>query len=105
METNSTSSTRTAIVTGASSGIGLAIAKMLTSEGYDVYGIARHFDKSTDYGFNTLICDVTDTAKLISVVSRIDKPSVLVNCAGVGFYGLHENLTLEQVKQMVRTNL
>ena len=106
METRSTSTTANkAIVTGASSGIGLAIARMLTDEGYEVYGIARHFDKSTDYGFNTLICDVTDTTKLISVVSRIENPSVLVNCAGVGFYGLHENLTLEQVKQMVRTNL
>ena len=106
METNSTSSPKkSAIVTGASSGIGLAIAKMLTESGYEVYGIARHFDKNTEFGFNTLICDVTDTTKLISVVSGIKNPEILVNCAGVGFYGLHENLTLEQIKQMVRTNL
>ena len=106
VETNSMSTPRrTALVTGASSGIGLAIARMLVSEGYEVYGIARHFDKNTDYGFNTIICDVTDTAKLLTSVSKIDKPEIIVNCAGVGFYGLHENLTLEQIKQMVRTNL
>ena len=106
METKSSSdSVRTALVTGASSGIGLEIARMLVTMGYDVYGVARHFDKNTDYGFHTMICDVTDTAKLLAAVSKIDNPEILVNCAGVGFYGLHENLTLEQVKQMVRTNL
>ena len=94
-----------ALVTGASSGIGLSVAKMLKSSGYDVYGIARHFDAGTNYGFNTLVCDVTDTAKLISLVSGIPDIRLLVNCAGVGFYGLHENISMEQIKQMVRTNL
>ena len=52
METKSSSdSVRTALVTGASSGIGLEIARMLVTMGYDVYGVARHFDKNTDYGF------------------------------------------------------
>ena len=36
-----------AIVTGASSGIGLAISRVLADEGYDVYGIGRTFSNST----------------------------------------------------------
>ena len=40
---------KTAIVTGASSGIGLAISKMLAEEGYKVYGIGRIFPEGCDF--------------------------------------------------------
>ena len=96
---------RTAIVTGASSGIGLAVADMLVSEGYDVYGIARHFNEDAGYGFQTIVCDVNDTDRLLRSVDRIGEVTLLVNCAGAGFYGLHENLTPDEIKQIVRTDL
>ncbi|MBR1797125.1 MAG: SDR family oxidoreductase [Clostridiales bacterium] len=93
-----------AIVTGASSGIGLSICNMLSDLGFDVYGLARHF-KDIDYGFNTIICDITDTDALIKALGQIKAPKVVVNCAGVGFYGLHENISIDDIKSMVRTNL
>ena len=49
---------RVAIVTGASSGIGLATAKMLQKKGVIVYGMARN---PFDCDFNYIKCDVTDT--------------------------------------------
>jgi len=93
-----------AVVTGASSGIGLAISMMLMNLGYDVYGIGRHFDDE-DYGFHKINCDITDTDKLISKLSDVRNVNVLVNCAGVAFYGLHENISADMITQMIKTNL
>ncbi|MCQ2516770.1 MAG: SDR family oxidoreductase [Saccharofermentans sp.] len=94
----------TAIVTGASSGIGLAIANMLVDMGFDVVGIGRNFENS-EYHFKCVKCDITDTSTLIDSIKDIKNVSMLVNCAGVGFYGLHENLSIESIKDMIRTNL
>lgn len=92
-----------AIVTGASSGIGKAIASMLVEEGYEVYGLARHFDGEET--FHKVICDVTDTDALIKVFSDIGGVDILVNCAGTASYGLAEDISPESVSRMVRTNL
>lgn len=92
-----------AIVTGASSGIGKAIAQMLSEEGYQVYGIARHFDG--DVSFNKVIADVTDTDAVSKVFSDIKDIGILVNCAGTAFYGLAEDIDPDNIKKMVRTNL
>lgn len=102
-----------AIVTGASSGIGREIAGTLCRLGYEVYGIGRSFreeeQKAYEEGrFFPIVCDVLDTPGLIAVVKEIargHKVKVLVNNAGVGYYGLHEELDTAKIQQMVRTNL
>jgi len=106
MDQKSTSTTKdTAIVTGASSGIGLEIANMLAELGYEVVGIARHFEECVNYPFKTEVCDITDTYKLLSIVSSKQNIKMLVNCAGIGSYGLSENISCERLKEMTRTNL
>jgi short-subunit dehydrogenase len=92
-----------AIVTGASSGIGKAIALMLVEEGYEVYGVARHF--AEEVSFNKIIADVTDTDSISKVFSEVKEISVLVNCAGTASYGLAEDISPEDIRKMVRTNL
>jgi short-subunit dehydrogenase len=92
-----------AIVTGASSGIGKAIAEMLKQEGYEVYGVARHYDE--DVSFNKIVADVTDTDAMVRIFSDVKDISVLVNCAGTASYGLAEDISPENIKKMVRTNL
>ena len=95
-----------AIVTGASSGIGLAIANMLCDNGVEVYGLGRTF--RGDEAFNAVVCDLLDTKALVETISEIMKKSdvrILVNCAGVAYYGLHENIALSDISSMVRTNL
>lgn len=98
-----------AIVTGASSGIGKAICRQLAANGWLVYGIGRSFNQSDDIaGIEPIVCDITDTAKLIKTIKEINKNhdiSLLINNAGVGFYALHEELNPVKISQMVRTNL
>ena len=92
-----------AIVTGASSGIGKAIALMLTREGYEVYGIARHFEE--DVPFTKIEADINDTNRIKDAFSKIKDLKILVNCAGTASYGLAEDIAPEDIKDMVRTNL
>lgn len=98
-----------AIVTGASSGIGLEISKALCRLGYEVFGIGRNFDKAfTDNAFHPMVCDILHTDQLCDIVKEIAAQhhvSVLVNNAGTAYYGLHEELNARKIQQMVRTNL
>ena len=74
-----------AIVTGASSGIGKAICRQLAANGWLVYGIGRSFNQSDDIaGIERIVCDITDTAKLIKTIKEINKNhdiSLLINNA------------------------
>ena len=102
---------KTAIVTGASSGIGYAISKTLSTLGYELYGFGRNF-KNTDWNTmdnaHPIVCDILDTDRLCAELKQItahNQVHVLVNNAGVGYYGLHEELNPDKIKKLVRTNL
>lgn len=94
-----------AIVTGASSGIGLATAKMLLSKGIKVYGLAY-----SDYSapFDYFKCDVTDTEKINKILQTIfdneGHIDLLVNCAGIGISGSVENSPNEKIKKIFDIN-
>lgn len=98
-----------AIVTGASSGIGLEISRTLCRLGYEVFGIGRNFHETfTDDAFHPVVCDILDTEKLCDAIKEIssqNRVTVLINNAGTAYYGLHEELNAAKIRQMVRTNL
>ena len=100
-----------AIVTGASSGIGYAISKKLSALGYEVFGFGRDFGKAewkAEDNIHSIVCDVLDTDQLCACVKQIaaqHRIQILVNNAGVGYYGLHEELNPNKIKKLVRTNL
>ena len=100
-----------AIVTGASSGIGAAIAGRLCGLGYEVFGFGRDFEKAElvdTERFHPVVCDLLDTDRLCGSVKEIasqHQVRILVNNAGVGYYGLHEELSPAKIKELVRTNL
>ena len=102
---------KAAIVTGASSGIGYAVSARLGALGYEVFGIGRDFGKAqwkAEDHIHPIICDVLDTDQLCACVKQIaseHRVRILVNNAGVGYYGLHEELNPDKIKKMVRTNL
>lgn len=96
---------KTAIVTGASSGIGLATSKMLSEEGYKVYGIGRVFPEGCDFFEKRISLDIRDTDILLEKISDMKRVDLLVNGAGSAYYGLAEFNTPEQIKEMCRTDL
>ncbi len=59
-----------ALVTGASSGIGLVMAKALVKAGYRVFGTSRKPMDDTN-GVTMLICDVTDDASVQALITTI----------------------------------
>lgn len=101
---------KTAIVTGASSGIGLEISKTLLQMNYKVYGFGRDFSKVTlcNSNFIKKICDITNINELLKIINNIKKENeiyLLVNNAGVGYFGPHEELNSKKIHLMVSTNL
>ena len=103
------------LLTGASSGIGLAMLKELIKKDYYVYGIGRDFSsafadtgKLTDDKFRLLSMDLIDTVDLPKLVKDIlnDGPiDILINNAGVAYYGNHETIAAEHIEEMVTVNL
>ncbi|AQZ51068.1 SDR family oxidoreductase [Martelella mediterranea] len=78
---------KTALVTGASTGMGRAIAKRLAEKGLKVHAVARNAKSleelaATNGNIVTHVLDVSDTEAVTKVVSGLDI-DVLVNCAGV----------------------
>jgi NADP-dependent 3-hydroxy acid dehydrogenase YdfG len=80
---------RTAVVTGASSGIGAATARRLAAEGFDVVVAARRMDRLEDLagsiGGRALPLDVTDERSVDAFAGALDRVDVLVNNAGGAF--------------------
>lgn len=98
-----------ALVTGASSGIGLVCAEQLTSAGFSVYGTSRHSGRSDGHrAVRMLTLDVRDDASVRACVHRViadaARIDVLVNNAGVAIEGAVEETSLEEIRSLMETN-
>ena len=75
---------KTALVTGASSGIGKAIASALLKEGMTVIGLCRSVDQLPD-GVKPLACDLRDESAIKAAFESLKELDILVNSAGLAY--------------------
>ncbi|GAA7446411.1 SDR family oxidoreductase [Helicobacter pylori] len=104
-------SQKVAVITGASSGIGLECALMLLNQGYKVYALSRH--ATLCVALNHALCesidiDVSDSNALKEVFLNINAKEkycdVLINSAGYGVFGSVEDTPIEEVKKQFSVN-
>lgn len=99
------------LITGASSGIGRAIAERSAERGHRVYGGSRslHPDRAASEPFFPLQLDVTDEASVKNAVEEVHRREgridALINCAGIGLTGAIEETSVEDAKTVFDTNL
>jgi len=100
---------RVALVTGASRGIGAAVAKALAAQGARLVLASRSGDDLGIEGAVAQPCDVRDPAALDSLVSaavdRFGGLDILVANAGVGAYGPFLDLPPEHMEEMIDVNV
>jgi NAD(P)-dependent dehydrogenase (short-subunit alcohol dehydrogenase family) len=103
-----TGGAKVALVTGASTGIGRAIAEQLASDGLQVFGTSRKPSGTAPRGVTMIALDICSDESVRSCVSglieRTGRIDVLVNSAGYLLSGAVEETTIEEAKAQLETN-
>src|ERR1700742_2894269 len=112
------SPTSTAVVTGASSGIGADIARELAGRGHGVTLVARREDRLRDLAgelsgrgphVETIVCDVADPAARAGLLDEVERrgltTDILVNNAGIGTIGSITKSPVDDEIAQVRINV
>lgn len=103
---------KVALVTGASSGIGEAIATQLIAQGWTVFAAARRMDRMSALGrkgARLISLDLEDDASIMAAMATLldqaGRIDALVNNAGYGAYGALEDVPLAEARRQVEVNL
>ena len=105
----------TALITGASSGIGAELAKLCAADGYDVVLVARQRAALEDLAFSlsqahgiaarAVIADLADPAAVRAVFDSAGAVDILVNNAGFGLRGAYSETNWEAEARMIQVNV
>lgn len=107
---------RKALVTGASRGIGEAIAAKLAAEHFDLCltclrsvddlrALAARLEKGYQVSVDTFVCDMSSPAEVDMLFSHITSLDVLINNAGISYFGLLSEMSIDAWNKVINTNL
>ena len=107
---------KTALVTGASRGIGLAIATILAQNGYQLHltckksykklhEIAKNLSEEYNVPCTAHKTDMGNFAEVWTLFSKIDSLDILINNAGVAHIGLLQDTAVDEWQKILDTNL
>lgn len=107
---------KTALVTGASRGIGLAIATILAQNGYHLHltcknsykqllDVAKSLSETYNVTCQAHKTDMSNFAEVRTLFSNIDSLDVLINNAGISHIGLLQDTTVDEWQKVIDTNL
>lgn len=113
---NTTKNAPLAMVTGASRGIGKAIAEVLAEAGYDLILTCSHtlpelqktaasFERKYGITCTALVADAADPAAMEKIFAPLEHLEVLVNNAGISHIGLLTDMSIEEWQRIINTNL
>ena len=100
-----------ALITGASSGLGRDMARVLSEMGYDIIAVARREErllelkKELSTNVEIICCDVTVKEDCIKLAERADEIDVFINNAGFGVFGELCETDLDAELKMIETNV
>jgi short-subunit dehydrogenase len=97
------------LVSGASRGIGRALADEIAGRGHTVYGSSRSWpDSESGLAFQPITMDVTDAASVAAALQQVleaeQRIDVLVNNAGISHSGSIEETPLDTARDLLETN-
>lgn len=107
---------RTALVTGASRGIGLAIASALAADGWNLVltcsktlpalrSLAADLEARYQVEVHSMLCDMGDPAQVRTLFRNIPSLDLLVNNAGISYVGLLQDMTDEEWDRVISVDL
>ncbi len=103
---------KTILITGASSGIGKAAAKLFQSQGWNVFATMRNPEKETELtqlkNVTILPLDITNVGQIKSTTEKaisLSNVDVVLNNAGYALFGAMEAFSDEQIMRQINTNL
>ncbi|MDO4966460.1 MAG: SDR family NAD(P)-dependent oxidoreductase [Lachnospiraceae bacterium] len=107
---------KTALITGASRGIGKAIAKAFAENGYDLiitckdsrdelFALSENLEEDFHISVKTFVGDIANPEIVTKLFDNIDHLDVLINNAGISYIGLLSDMSFEEWDNVISTNL
>lgn len=107
---------KTVLITGASRGIGAAIARAFASGGFHtvitcahsqngLFSLKAELEQTYQTPCTAIVCDMGDYTAVEKLFSRIPAPDVLINNAGCSYFGLLSDMSPDDWQRIINTNL